>query len=107
MSTKDWATSKIKQQSIIFLFLYILHTIYNLLKIGTMQEHYEHCVPKMEKFAATTRKVLVFRHGVFRKCKDNGGNVVPDNQRKVWFGHPNKKMYHFSRRELSDLNIHE
>ncbi len=90
--------------------LYILHSNNQYLIIGTMQEHYEHCVPKMKNFVAKERKVLVFRHGQFRKLKDNGGNVVPDDQKKVWFGHPPHKILHqysYSRRELSDLNIHE
>ncbi len=81
-----------------------------------MQVHYEHSVPKVHD-CETKRKILVFKHGSTRICEDNGIEVPSistcSSQPRVWYGHPGSEtgivsmVSLKSRRELSDLNVHE
>lgn len=82
--------------------------------VAEMQDNYEHAVP-VSKQSASKRKVLVFRTGQSKQCKDNGKqttSVRPTKKKRVWYGHPLAKLgvsigsLH-SRAELSDLNVHE
>ena len=86
---------------------------------GTMQEHYEHCVPRKPTFSSR-RKVIVFRHGVARNCQDNGIETDPDYRpKRIWFGAPSHMSSPYartnvslgtsllSRVEVSDINVHE
>ncbi len=80
-----------------------------------MQRHYEHSLPKV-KTCESKRKVLVFRHGIIKPCKDNGkqasSKVIPHHER-IWYGHPQREtgiiesLTLHSRAELSEYNVHE
>lgn len=78
-----------------------------------MQKHYEHAVPPKGE-CQSKRKVLVFRCGKLKMCKDNGKTTSAERiaKKRIWYGKPPKETnvsigsLH-SRYDLSDLNVHE
>lgn len=80
-----------------------------------MQLHYEHALPKVPK-CESSRKVLVFRHGTVKPCKDNGKQTSSDvtpHRGRIWYGQPSRDngfieaLSLHSREELSEYNVHE
>ncbi len=80
-----------------------------------MQKHYEHSLPKV-KTCESKRKVLVFRNGTVKSCKDNGKQTsceATPSRDRIWYGEPKaetgieKYLSLFTRAELVEHNVHK
>lgn len=91
---------------VIILFLFLFGISHHFL--ATMQEGYEHSVPKV-KGCNSKRKVLVFRNGEKKETVDTGEVATTKPVIRldgVWFGHSNIPNRMFTRKELFDYNLH-